>query len=98
MEYLFEVSPDVFSPPPKVWSAVVRLKRNSRIELECDEKKFFKVVKLAFQTRRKTLRNALKTLDLPDTIKDQEVFNLRAEQLSVEEFIKLTLLVEKYAV
>ncbi len=97
-EYLFEVSPKVFNPPPKVWSAVIRLKRNSRKNLPCDEALFFSVVKRAFQTRRKTLRNALKSLNLSDSLRAQEVFNKRAEQLSVEEFITLTSLIEKDAV
>lgn len=90
VEYLFTVSEKVFKPEPKVKSGVVRLTRNDRKALECDEKLFFRVVKQAFQTRRKTLRNALKPLNLPGDFVSSPVFDKRAEQLSVEEFIQLT--------
>jgi len=90
IEYLFKVPPGVFFPPPKVMSAVIRLTRNERVHLDCDEVLFFKVVKQAFQNRRKTLRNALKPLNLPAEISMLSTLNLRAEQLSVEEFILLT--------
>lgn len=90
-EYLFTVNESVFNPPPKVKSAVIRLTRNSRENLDCDETLFFRVVKTAFNQRRKTLHNALKplTADIRDEaglpfLKD------RAERLSVEDFILLT--------
>jgi 16S rRNA (adenine1518-N6/adenine1519-N6)-dimethyltransferase len=90
IEYLFTVQAHVFDPPPKVLSAVIRLRRNNRQELGCDEKMFFKVVKQGFQTRRKILRNALKSLNLPEEFTKQSIFDKRAEQLSVEDFIFLT--------
>ena len=93
LEYLFDVDPMVFNPPPKVWSGVIRMTRRENLILGCDEKLLFKVVKQGFQTRRKTLRNALKSLNLPDSIRDMEVFNKRAEQLSVSEFADLTKLI-----
>lgn len=88
-EYLFTVSEHVFSPPPKVKSGVIRLVRNDVDKIDCDEKLFFRVVKAAFNQRRKTLRNSiraafrLKSEDYPD-------FGLRPEQLSVQKFIDLT--------
>ncbi len=90
VDYLFTVPPDVFQPPPKVDSAVIRLKRNNVAQLGCDERHFKRVVKEAFGKRRKTLRNALKGLNLPAEITEQPRFDLRAEQLSVEDFISLT--------
>lgn len=95
IEYLFKVPPGVFFPPPKVMSAVIRLTRNNRAHLACDEVLFFKVVKQAFQNRRKTLRNALKPLNLPAQISALAVMDLRAEQLGVEEFILLTSKIEE---
>ena len=91
IEYLFTVNENVFNPPPKVKSAVIRLKRNNVKELECDEKLFVTVVKQAFNQRRKTLRNSLRSL-IPAEIIDNDIFNKRPEQLSVQEFISLTLL------
>ncbi len=90
IEYLFTVPPRVFHPPPKVQSAVIRLKRNKTLQLGCDENHFKRVVKAGFGKRRKTLRNALKDINLPDAVMDLEVLNSRAEQLSVSEFISLT--------
>ena len=90
IEYLFTVNEDVFDPPPKVKSAVIRLRRNNRENLPCDEKKFVRTVKTAFSMRRKTLRNALKSLNLVDEIKAKKFLDLRAEQLSVEDFFELT--------
>jgi 16S rRNA (adenine1518-N6/adenine1519-N6)-dimethyltransferase len=90
VEYLFKVPPGVFFPPPKVMSAVIRLTRNNRVQLPCSEVFFFRVVKQAFQNRRKTLRNALKPLNLPTQISSLAIMDLRAEQLSVEAFILLT--------
>ena len=93
-DYLFTVPPNVFSPPPKVDSGVICLKRKGNYSLPCDEKLFFRVVKSAFQQRRKTLRNSLKIFDLSDNIKANAIFGQRPEQLSVPEFIELTLLIE----
>jgi len=86
IEYLFTVEPEVFNPPPKVKSGVIRLKRNKREKLPCNEALFFKIVKTGFNQRRKTLHNALKSLNLqvPDEYK-----TLRAEVLSVEDYIKI---------
>ena len=92
IEYLFTVEPEVFDPPPKVRSAVIRLSRNQVKELDCDEKKFQQIVKMAFNQRRKTLRNSLKPL-LNDTIKNETIFAERPEQLSVQQFIDLTNLI-----
>jgi len=94
-EYLFTVPPDVFNPPPKVDSGVLRLIRKKDYTLPCKEKLFFTVVKTAFGQRRKTLRNSLKTFQLPEEIKSLDIFNKRPEQLQVEQFIELTLLLEK---
>lgn len=90
-EYLFTVSEDVFIPPPKVKSGVLRLRRKENFQLPCEEKLFFTVVKTAFNQRRKTLRNSLKTYQLSDNLKEDSIFDLRPEQLSVEQFIDLTL-------
>jgi 16S rRNA (adenine1518-N6/adenine1519-N6)-dimethyltransferase len=88
-EYLFTVSEHVFSPPPKVKSAVIRLTRNDVESLGCDEKLFFRVVKASFNQRRKTLRNSVRSaFDLKRD--DYSEFGLRPEQLSVEQFVKLT--------
>jgi 16S rRNA (adenine1518-N6/adenine1519-N6)-dimethyltransferase len=87
IEYLFSVDPMVFDPPPNVNSAVIKLVRNNRLDF--DAKTFKRVVKAGFGKRRKTLRNALKELNLPNTLTAQEVFNRRAEQLSVQDFIDL---------
>lgn len=92
---LFNVPPGVFIPPPKVTSAVIRLERNSRERLPCDEELFFKVVKQGFNNRRKTLRNALKNLTLPADILALDLLSKRAEQLPVEEFIHLTTLIQQ---
>lgn len=90
IDYLFTVPPHVFNPPPKVESAVVRLTRNEVQQLDCDEKLFFQVVKQAFQTRRKTLRNALKPFGMPAEATTDAIFEKRAEQLGVAEFVRLT--------
>lgn len=94
IEYLFTVPPEVFNPPPKVNSGVIRLKRNGVTDLGCDEKLFKQVVKAGFQMRRKTLRNALKSLNLPDSLKEDDVLSKRAEQLSVQDFINLTKVIQ----
>lgn len=93
-EYLFTVSEHVFNPPPKVKSGVLRLRRKEDYTLPCSEKLFFTVVKTAFQQRRKTLRNSLKTLNLSDNLREDTIFDLRPEQLSVEAFIALTQKIE----
>jgi 16S rRNA (adenine1518-N6/adenine1519-N6)-dimethyltransferase len=97
-EYLFTVSPDVFQPPPKVQSGVLRMKRKADYHLPCSETLFFRVVKQAFQQRRKTLRNSLKSMGLADELKADKVFDLRPEQLSVEAFISLTQKLEAHAI
>jgi 16S rRNA (adenine1518-N6/adenine1519-N6)-dimethyltransferase len=91
IEYLFTVNENVFIPPPKVKSAVIRLTRNQKQTLECDESLFTAVVKTAFNQRRKTLRNALSSI-----IKDKDTSTLpfmgeRAERLSVDDFVALTI-------
>jgi 16S rRNA (adenine1518-N6/adenine1519-N6)-dimethyltransferase len=92
-EYLFTVPPTVFNPPPKVDSGVLCLKRKTNFSLTCDEKLFFLVVKMAFQQRRKTLRNSLKTFNLSDNLKANTIFDYRPEQLNVEAFTELTHLI-----
>ena len=87
---LFEVSNDLFTPPPKVNSAVISLKRKENLNLNCDEKLFLKIVKLSFQQRRKTMRNSLKQINLSDNLREDTIFDKRPEQLSVTEFIDLT--------
>ncbi|MDO5608533.1 MAG: 16S rRNA (adenine(1518)-N(6)/adenine(1519)-N(6))-dimethyltransferase RsmA [Capnocytophaga sp.] len=94
-EYLFTVSEQVFNPPPKVKSGVLRLSRKENYHLQCDEKLFFSVVKTAFQQRRKTLRNSLKSFEKVSLIKENPIFDLRPEQLSVEQFVELTVLLGK---
>ncbi len=92
--YLFTVHPEVFDPPPKVQSGVIRLTRKEPFHLECDEALFFRVVKAAFNHRRKTLRNSLKTFDLSDNLKEDTIFDQRPEQLDVSDFIALTQKIE----
>ena len=97
IEYCFTVHENVFNPPPKVKSAVIKMTRNSTKALPCDEILFKKVVKTAFNQRRKTMRNSLKPLlgkDAP--IFGEKIFDLRPEQLSVQQFIDLTNLVTPY--
>ena len=89
-ELLFNVPPEVFIPPPKVDSAIIRLRRKEPISLNYDEGLFKKIVKQGFQNRRKTLRNALKPIFLPLELTRGNIFDLRAEQLSVEDYIYLT--------
>ena len=98
VEYLFTVEPEVFNPPPKVKSGVMRMIRKENYSLPCDEKLFFSVVKIGFQQRRKTLRNSLKSFALSDNLKEDTIFDLRPEQLSVEQFIDLTQKIEANAV
>jgi 16S rRNA (adenine1518-N6/adenine1519-N6)-dimethyltransferase len=88
--YLFTVKPEVFNPPPKVDSGVLRLERHTNYSLDCDEALLFKVVKTAFNQRRKTLRNSLKSFQLSENLRSQPIFGQRPEQLSVDQFITLT--------
>jgi len=92
IDYCFTVDEHVFNPPPKVKSGVIRLTRNDRETLPCDEELFIKVVKMAFNQRRKTIRNSIKTL-IKDKNIDHEYLALRPEVLSVEQFVELTELV-----
>lgn len=94
VELLFEVSNHLFIPPPKVNSAVILLKRKQVINLDCDEILFFKIVKLSFQQRRKTIRNSLKKINLSNNLREDSIFDNRPEQLSVNQFVKLTKLVQ----
>ncbi|MDE6771259.1 MAG: 16S rRNA (adenine(1518)-N(6)/adenine(1519)-N(6))-dimethyltransferase RsmA [Muribaculaceae bacterium] len=95
-EYLFSVPPGVFAPPPKVTSGVIRLTRNDRTSLGCDERLFKTVVKTAFGQRRKTLRNSLSSIIPADSpIMKDPIMGLRPERLGVEDFIKLTLAATK---
>ena len=89
-EYLFTVHPQVFDPPPKVQSGVLRLVRKSNFKLDCNEALFFRVVKLAFNQRRKTLRNSLKSFNLSTDLKEDTIFDQRPEQLNVDQFVALT--------
>lgn len=89
IEYIFTVPPEVFNPPPKVYSGVIALKRNQVQQLDCDEKLFKRIVKQGFNNRRKTLRNALKSIQLPEHLKAHTLLNKRAEQLSVADFVLL---------
>jgi 16S rRNA (adenine1518-N6/adenine1519-N6)-dimethyltransferase len=93
-EYLFTVPEYVFSPPPKVKSGVIRLKRNNIKRLECDESLFFTVVKACFNQRRKTLRNSVKAA-FSLRREDYSEFGLRPEQLSVGQFVQLTSWIEE---
>lgn len=93
IEYLFTVHEHCFQPAPKVKSAVIRLKRNSRKELPCSDKLFKKVVKGTFNQRRKTIRNSLKSIFI--ILEQNKYLHKRPEQLSVEEFIELTSAIEQ---
>lgn len=89
VEYLFDVDANSFIPPPKVTSGVIRLRRREDVPEMKSERAFFNLVKTAFNQRRKTLRNAVKGLFEPEVLKD-ELFNKRAEVLTVEDFAALT--------
>lgn len=93
IEYLFTVHENVFNPPPKVKSAVIRLTRNEVKQLNCNEDLFFKVVKACFNQRRKTIRNSVKVLSGNNSI-ESPYLEKRPEQLSVEQFVALTQAVE----
>ena len=90
VEYLFTVPPTVFNPPPKVDSGVIRCLRKEDFTLPVDEKLFFRVVKTAFNQRRKMLRSSLKSFKLSDSLKEEPIFAKRPEQLSVADFVLLT--------
>lgn len=92
IEYLFTVDEHVFCPPPKVKSAVIRFTRNRRKRLDCDERLFVTVVKTAFNQRRKQMRNSLKGIYSDES----EIFTLRPEQLSVDQFVELTKLIQSH--
>ncbi len=94
IDYLFTVHENVFNPPPKVKSAVIRLTRNSVTDLGCDEVLFFKVIKACFNQRRKTVRNSVKAIAVNQAV-ESVYLDKRPEQLSVAEFVSLTLSVEK---
>jgi 16S rRNA (adenine1518-N6/adenine1519-N6)-dimethyltransferase len=95
IEYLFTVDEHVFAPPPKVKSAVIRMTRNQRAKLDCDEALFKNIVKTAFNQRRKQMRNSLMQIVGKDNpILSDPIFTKRPEQLSVEEFISLTQLIQ----
>jgi 16S rRNA (adenine1518-N6/adenine1519-N6)-dimethyltransferase len=93
VEYLFTVNEEVFNPPPKVKSGVIKITRNNTIELDCDEKLFFKVVKAIFNQRRKMARNSLKSL-LGDKKIDHVLLTKRPEELSIENFTEITKMIE----
>ncbi len=90
VSYLFTVKAGAFNPPPKVLSGVMRMVRNERETLDCDEKLFWRVVKASFNQRRKTLRNALSAVVPKDKMSDNPLYELRAERLSVADFVELT--------
>lgn len=93
VEYLFTVPPEVFNPPPKVQSGVIVMRRNTCRDLGCDEKRFKTVVKTAFGQRRKTLRNSVRPLLPPGApLPDSPLLAMRPEQLSVDDFVRLTLM------
>ena len=89
VEYLFDVTPECFNPPPKVVSGVIQLTRNKVVPEMKSQKSFFNLVKMAFNQRRKTLRNATKSL-FPEDVMQDEIFNKRAEQISVQDFANLS--------
>ncbi|MFI3330214.1 MAG: 16S rRNA (adenine(1518)-N(6)/adenine(1519)-N(6))-dimethyltransferase RsmA [Rikenellaceae bacterium] len=95
IEYLFTVHENVFNPPPKVKSAVIKLTRNTTKDIDCDEKLFIKVVKASFGQRRKMLRNSLRSVFGDFGGAEHRFFTDRAERLSVEDFVELTNWVEK---
>jgi 16S rRNA (adenine1518-N6/adenine1519-N6)-dimethyltransferase len=95
VELLFTLSENDFSPPPKVKSCVLRFERKENFMLECDEKKFFNIVKTSFNQRRKMLSNALSSLVPKEKIPELPYMTKRAEQLSWQQFVELTNLIEQ---
>ena len=95
IEYCFTVNENVFIPPPKVKSAVIKFTRNKTTKLDCDEILFRRVVKAAFHHRRKTLKNNMKFI-CSQPLPEHEILTKRAEQLSVGQFVELTNLVKGY--
>jgi len=93
IEYLFTVDEHLFTPPPQVKSGVIRMVRNPEKKLRCDEALFKNVVKTAFNQRRKTLRNSLKTFSFTEEYKTDPIFTLRPEQLSVAQFEEICLMI-----
>lgn len=90
VQYLFTVKAGAFNPPPKVQSGVMKMTRNKRETLDCDEKLFWRVVKAGFNQRRKTLRNALSAVVPKDKMSDNPLYELRAERLTVDDFVTLS--------
>lgn len=95
VQYLFTVKAGAFNPPPKVLSGVIRLERNDILYLPCNEVLFWKIVKAGFNQRRKTLRNALSVLIDKNRLNDNPMLELRAERLSVDNFVELTNFIEQ---
>ena len=90
VKILFDVSPNVFFPKPRVNSSVISMTRKKNININFDLKLFDRLVKLSFQQRRKKIKNSLKKLDIKENILEDSIFGLRPEQLSVNDFIRLT--------
>ena len=96
IEYLFTVDENVFLPPPKVKSAVIRMTRNNRLKLDCNEQLFKTVVKTAFNQRRKQMRNSLQQLaGKGNLLLEENIFKRRPEELTVDEFVELTIIIEQ---
>ena len=89
-DLLFDVSPKVFNPVPKVYSAVIQLVRKDCTTLECNEQLLFRIVKLSFQQRRKTLRNSLKSFIMSEKLREDSIFDKRPEVLSGSDFVQIT--------
>ena len=94
VKYLFTVSPEVFTPKPKVFSGVIYLKKKKGKLISCNKDLLHKIVKASFQQRRKTLRNSLKSFRIPKSITEDSIFDLRPEKISGKGFIALTELIE----
>ena len=88
-DLLFEVPPNVFNPVPNVYSAVIQLIRKNNINLNCNEQLLFRIVKLSFQQRRKTLRNSLKNLNISEKLREDSIFDKRPEMLSGFDFVQI---------
>ena len=90
VKILFDVSPNVFFPKPRVNSSVISMTKKKNVNINFDVKLFDRLVKLSFQQRRKKIKNSLKKLDIKENILEDSIFGLRPEQLSVNDFIRLT--------